>query len=121
MIRTTPVRRSLFMALLLAGLCSPLWAAPSVVSDPTATTTVTHCAWYLDAAAREQLVAPKDSTGKPYCSKDLAAVTTGTHSIQAAFVIVDATWGNQEGPKSDPFAFTRPAAPPKPLGLKLVP
>lgn len=112
-------KRALLL-LITVALSTATWAAPSIVSDATTTTTVTHCAWYLDSAARELVVAPKDSQGRPYCSKDVGAIATGAHSVQAAFVIQDATWGEQEGPKSDPFAFTRPAAPSRPSGLKVV-
>lgn len=109
----------------LIALCA-LWApvvaaAPSVVSDATTVLQVTHCAWYLDSAAREVLPAPKDATGKPYCSKDVGAVSNGAHSVTVAFVIQDATWGEQEGPKSDPLAFTRPSVSAKPSTLRLVP
>jgi hypothetical protein len=95
--------------------------APNIVSDPTTVTAVTHCAWYMDATPRQLVVAPKDSSGKPYCKLDVAAIATGAHSVTAAFVVDDPVWGTQEGPKSDPFAFTRPAAPPKPSGLTVRP
>ena len=92
-----------------------------MVSDPTTRTDVTHCAWYLDATARELVPAPKDTTGKPYCSKDVAAVAVGSHTIAAAFVIQDPVWGEQEGPKSAPFPFARPASPVAPSTLRLAP
>lgn len=100
---------------------SAVAAAPSVVSDATTATQVTHCAWYLDSAARELIPAPKDATGKPFCSKDVGTVSNGAHSVAVAFVIQDATWGEQEGPKSDPLAFTRPSVSAKPSTLRLVP
>jgi hypothetical protein len=107
----------LTIAALLAG--GPALAAPNVVSDPTTRTDVTHCAWYLDGTPRQLVAAPKDATGNPYCKLDVAGVTNGAHTLAAAFVIQDATWGEQEGPKSDPFPFTRPAPPPKPSSLKV--
>ncbi len=110
-----------FFALLAFLMPSLVVAAPSVVSDPTTTTQVTHCAWYLNATPRQLVVAPKDGTGKPFCQLDVGGVAPGTHTIQAAFVIQDAIWGTQEGPKSDPLEFSRPAAPSKPFGLKVVP
>lgn len=114
--------RLAFLTLILCGLSWPLWAAPSIVSDPTATTTVTHCAWYMDATARALVVAPKDTAGKPYCKLDIAGLASGTHSVTAAFVVAgSATQPEVEGPKSAPFAFTQPAAPPSPSGLKVVP
>lgn len=110
------------IALICAVVAAPASAAPFVVSDATPATQVTHCAWYLDARPREVVAAPKDSTGKPYCKLDVGAVATGAHSIQAAFVVVDATWGEQEGPKSAPFAFSRPSAPSSaPITIRLEP
>jgi hypothetical protein len=97
-------------------------AGPSVVSDPTTVTAVTHCAFYLDAKPRELVPAPKDATGKPYCQLDVSTVANGNHTVAAAFVIQDGTWGEQEGPKSVPFAFVRPSAPASgPSAIRLVP
>lgn len=110
----------IFLFLLLAS--SFAVANPNVVSDPTTVTTVTHCAWYLDSTPRKLLAAPKDTTGKPYCEIDVSTVSNGNHTIQAAFVIQDPIWGEQEGPKSVPLAFVRPAAPASaPTAIRLVP
>ena len=113
------MKRALLVALVLPAVVQ---AAPSIVSDPTTATAVTHCAWYMDATARQLVVAPKDGTGKPYCSLDVAGIANGAHTVKAAFVVQDPVWGTQEGPQSDPFAFTRPAPPGvKPSGLGVVP
>lgn len=111
-----PLRAALWACALVA---LPAWAAPSVVSDPTAQSAVTHCAWYLDGEARQLVEAPKDARGRPYCRLDVAGVAAGAHSITAAFVITDPAWGEQEGPKADPLPFTRPAQPSKPSGLRV--
>jgi len=115
------MQRSLTFLATAALLLPAAAQATKIVSDPTTATAVTHCAWYMDAVPRQLVVAPKDSAGKPFCSLDVTALSTGAHSVQAAFVVEDANWGTQEGPKSDPFAFTRPAAPPKPSGLTVKP
>lgn len=108
------------LLLALVGAPLPALAAPFIVSDATVTTTITHCAWYIDAA-RTLVAAPKDATGKPYCKVDVVDMIVGAHTIQAAFVITS-DWGSEEGPKSLPFALTRPAAPTSsPSGLKLIP
>ena len=112
------------MVLLLAGLfVSPAGlASPKVVSDPVTNTQITHCAWYLDSNPRELVAAPRDNAGNPYCLLNVANVSNGQHTVQAAFVIQDSLWGNQEGPKSDPFVFERPSAPESvPTGIILVP
>lgn len=107
--------------LLLAAFSGVVAAGPRIVSDPTTTANVTHCAWYLDTAPRELVVAPKDESGKPFCEKDIAGIANGSHTVTAAFVVNDPVWGVLEGPKSDPFAFARPAAPSKPSPLRLAP
>jgi hypothetical protein len=114
------MRRPLLLVVLSIG-ASAAWASPTVVSDPTTRTDVTHCAWYIDAAARELLPAPKDAAGQPYCSRDVGTVAVGSHTLMAAFVIQDALWGEQEGPKSVPLAFARPGLPAKPSILRLAP
>ena len=96
-------------------------AGPSIVSDPTKRTDITHCAWYMDAAPRQLVAAPKNAAGQPYCKLYIATIAAGAHSVTAAFVIIDPLWGEREGPKSDPFTFSRPAAPSKPSGLTVVP
>lgn len=114
--------RNVVLWFLFALIAGAALAGPSVVSDPTSVAQVTHCAWYLDATPRKLEVAPKDGTGKPYCQLDVSTVSNGNHTIQAAFVIQDPVWGEQEGPKSVPLAFVRPAAPASgPSGIKLVP
>jgi hypothetical protein len=106
----------------MSALTAAAVAGPRVVSDPTTVTQVTHCAWYLDAKPRELVVAPKDAGGRPYCELDVATVSNGAHRVAAAFVVQDAIWGEQEGPKSDPFDFVRPAAPTSaPSALRLEP
>lgn len=110
----------IFLFLLLAS--SFAVANPNVVSDPTTVTEVTHCAWYLDSAPRQLVVAPQDESGNPYCELDISGISTGNHTIQAAFVIQDPIWGEQEGPLSAPLAFTRPSAPESaPAAIRLIP
>jgi hypothetical protein len=114
------VKTLVFLSLLL--LSGFALANPKVISDPTTATTVTHCAWYLDSTPRQVVPAPKDSTGKPYCEINVSTVTNGAHTIQAAFVIQDSIWGEQEGPKSAPLAFVRPSAPTSaPSAIRLIP
>ena len=111
--------RILFSLLLLP---LPLLAAPHIVSDSTAVSGITHCAWYLDSQARALVAAPKDSTGRPYCSLNIEGVSVGAHTVTAAFVRVNDVWGEEEGPKSNPFSFTRPAAVTgSPSSLRLTP
>ena len=86
-----------------------VFASPLVVSDPTTTAGITHCAWYLDSTPKQLVPAPKDANNRPYCELDIESVSVGAHSVTAAFVIQDSVWGDQEGPKSSPLAFTRPA------------
>ena len=85
------------------------FASPFVVSDPTTTAGITHCAWYLDSTPRQLVPAPKDSSNRPYCSLDIEGISVGSHSVTAAFVRTDEIWGTEEGPKSSPLVFQRPA------------
>ena len=97
-----------------------LAAAVQVVSDPTDRTDVTHCAWYLDSAERQLVIAPQDANGLPYCALTVDNVAPGSHTVTAAFVISDSIWGDVEGPLAAPFLFTRPEASFAPSGLILV-
>jgi hypothetical protein len=110
------IGRLIFLAAVGAWTAGAL-AAPSVVSDPTTRTDVTHCAWYIDNQPRALQEAPKDSAGNPYCLIDVAELSAGPHVMTVAFVVQDVVWGELEGPASAPFEFARPASPDAPTGL----
>jgi hypothetical protein len=81
----------------------------------------THCAWYIDAEPKEILPVALDAAGLPYCSRDMSLTASGAHSLKAAFVIKDATWGDREGAQSAPFGFTVPSSPSTvPAALKVI-
>ena len=111
---------TLVATVLAATLSLSALAAPSVVSDATTVTAVTHCAWYVDSTARQLVVAPKLS-GQPYCMIDIQDIAVGTHTVKAAFVVSTSGF-EEEGPQSLPFTFTRPAKPiASPSGLRIQP
>jgi hypothetical protein len=97
-------------------------AAVEVVSDSTTYSPApTHCAWYLDGAAKEVLPVALDAAGRPYCRRDMTGTAEGAHTLRAAFVVRAASWGDKEGAQSDPFLFTVPASPSTvPANLKLI-
>ena len=101
--------RRLLALLVLTPLVA--YGVPTVISDGTDTVPgPTHCGWYFDAAPRVLVPVGLDSEGLPRCVFDVGAVTVGPHVVQATFVIDSGVWGIEEGPKSLPLAFTRPAA-----------
>lgn len=109
---------------LFALLFAPTFAQAatvSIVSDPTTYTPApTHCAWYMDATARQQLPVAVDGDGLPYCTLDVTMIAAGSHTVTAAWVNDDGLWPVEEGPKSSPFDFTRSAASGAgPTGLRL--
>lgn len=102
-------------------IAMPLMSA-TIVSDPSTMKEITDCAWYVDAQPKKVVPVAKDTSGNPYCTLDVSTITTGNHTVKAAFVINDPIWGVQEGPQSLPLAFVRPSVPGSaPLLLKLVP
>lgn len=50
---------------------------------------------------------------------DLAIIPVGTHTVTARACRDDATWGQECSDPSDPFTFTRPAKPRKPVNIRL--
>ena len=86
-----------------------VFASPFIVSDATTTPDITHCAFWLDAAPKQVIDAPKDANGRAYCKLDISTIAPGSHTVTAAFVRTSDVWGTEEGPKSVPFGFSRPA------------
>lgn len=77
--------------------------AANLVTDPApASTSATHCGFYIDGGARQDVAVISDASGK-WCKKDISALAPGAHSAQVSFVLVDAVWGNSEGPKSTAY------------------
>lgn len=110
----------LLIGLALALLCVNA-AAVSIRSDPVQDERLTHCAWYLDSNERVLEPIATEPEGV-YCLLDVSTISTGDHTVQAAFVIEGGAWGDQEGAKSIPFAFSRPAeVTEQPGGLGLQP
>jgi hypothetical protein len=62
-------------------------------------------------------------SGSPrICRYDVSSVSVGPHIIRMKAVIPNsAGWGRLESAPSDPFSFTKPAAPVTPSGIRLVP
>jgi hypothetical protein len=74
------------------------WSAPFLVTDPSTDATADTCAW------QEGTVVTRTPLVAAACHSDLAAVTTGAHSITVWFE--SSVWGTQSA--AVPFAFTRP-------------
>ena len=116
------MRAAILFFILIWSLLIFAWQSAfgaSVISD-SADISATHCAWYLDTQSREVLPVGTNAGGV-FCSRDVSDISNGQHTVQAAFVVQSA-WGDEEGPKSVPFDFTRPSAPASPPSeIRLVP
>ncbi len=113
----------LFASIVLMFISSQVWGAPFVVSDPL-TTGVTQCGVFLDAAAKVTI--PVTAVTMPVagniCKVDVGGVSAGNHTVSmTAITVNDPIWGSQESPQSSPLAFTKPAVPTVPSGLRLTP
>jgi hypothetical protein len=96
-------------------------SSPFVVSDSTSFTPApTKCGWTLDATAKVPIPVALDSTGKPYCKYDLAAVSNGAHTISATFQVDDPIHGLLESAPSSVLNFQIPQDPPVPIGLRVI-
>lgn len=80
-------------------LCTPVFAAPFLVSGPTTDTSVDICAW------QEGTVVTRTPLVASACHADLAAVTAGAHSITVWFE--SSVWGTQSAVV--PFSFSKPS------------
>ena len=109
-----------YLLLVLGFIVGAVTAAPFVVSD-ILTQGVTQCGVYMAAAAKVTIPVTA-VTGGNICKHDIAAVSTGAHTVTMTSITVnDPIWGSQESAKSSPLSFVRPAAPSAPAGLGLAP
>lgn len=102
----------LFFVLLLF-VTSVVGAQPFLIADVPAGTT--SCGVFLDAIPKVTIAV----TGL-ICKYDLAGIAVGAHSAKVtAIALNDPVWGTQESTQSAPLAFTKPAVPGAPSGLRL--
>jgi hypothetical protein len=101
----------LFVCLLA---CSPVFAAPALVSDPQSG--VTHYRISGDPFWTEAIPAQADGSLR----SDLAGIAVGDHNLQVKACRADTVWG-EACSAPVPFSFTRPIGPIVPSGLMLAP
>lgn len=94
--------------LVLLFLCTPVFAAPFIVSDPDPTGASDVCTYQEGTAApvSAPTVAIPPSNLVASCKFDASVFTVGTHNLQVWFS--STKWGVTSG--KVPFSFTRPSA-----------
>lgn len=105
------------IALLLALIATPSFAAPFAAADPPAG--ATHCVFTIDSLTPVVVTVP---VSPPFtCKTDVGAVAVGPHTVKVRARQVDPVWGTIESADTAPLAFTKPGPLAVPTGLTLTP
>lgn len=103
--------------LILLSACG-LYAQPYLTCAPYSTNAgIIFFEVYMDSGLTNPIssVPFTNSNGTVKLRYDLDKISVGTHTCYLTAVAVDPLWGTNRSVPSDPFVFTRPAGPAKPI------